>query len=154
MGEPALGRDLSRRLLGTLSVVSETSREVSEWDPTVGRHRAPGPIKRPWDPLEKPSGTIGARLWTASRPLSNGAWASTRTYPVTAHRRCHCSRPPRVAWHTPPLLPNEKDARGPHKKDRETPDHPLALSRGSRALPATKPRPSDPNSHSWARQTR
>ena len=51
--------------------------------------------------------------------LSNGARASTRTYPITAHRRCHCSRPSRVAWHPPPLLPNKKDARGSHKKPGE-----------------------------------
>ena len=28
--------------LGTPKVASETSREFSEWDPTVGRRRAPG----------------------------------------------------------------------------------------------------------------
>ena len=85
--------------------------------------------------------------------LSNGVRASTWTYPITAHRRCHCSRPPRVAWHTPPLLPNEKDARWPHKKDREAPDRPLAPSRGSGALPTIEPRPSDPKSHWGTRQT-
>ena len=109
--------------------------------PPKGGVKPLGPTERPWDPLEKPSGTFGARLWTASQPLSNGARASTWTYPITAHRRCHCSRPPRVAWHTPPLLPNKKDARGPHKKDRETPDRPHAPSRGSGAPPATKPIP-------------
>ena len=51
-----------------------------------------------------------------------------------------------------PLLPNEKDARGSHKKDRETPDRPLAPCEGSGALPTTKRRPSDPGSHSRARQ--
>ena len=119
--------------------MSKTGREVSKWDPNARGTEPPGPIEWPWDPLEKPSGTFGVRLWTASRPLSNGAWASTRTYPIIAHRRCHRSRPPRVAWHTPPLLPNEKDVRGPHKKDRETLDRPLAPSRGSGAPPATKP---------------
>ena len=54
----------------------------------------------------------------------------------------NCS--PEVAWHTPPLLPNKKDTRGPHKKDRETPDHPLALRRGSGALPTTKPKTQRP----------
>ena len=38
------------------------------------------------------------------------------------------------------------------QKARGTPDHPLAPSRGSGALPATRPRPSDPSSHSRARQ--
>jgi hypothetical protein len=27
---------------------------------------------------KSPAGTFGARLWATSRPLSNGAWASTR----------------------------------------------------------------------------
>ena len=36
-----------------------------------------------------------------------------------------------------PLLPNEKDERGSHKKGRKTLDRPLAPSRGSGALPAT-----------------
>ena len=70
------------------------------------------------------------RLWTASRPLSNGARASTRTYPIIAHRKCHRSHPSRVAWHIPPLLPNEKEARGSHKKARGTPDGPLAEAKG------------------------
>ena len=59
---------------------------------------------------------FGVRLLTTSRPLANGARASTRTHPITAHRKCHRSRPSRVAWHIPPLLPNEKDARGSIKK--------------------------------------
>ena len=36
-----------------------------------------------------------------------------------------------------PLLPSKKDTRGSHKKDRGTPDRPLALCGGSGALPAT-----------------
>ena len=115
--------------------------------PPKGGVEPPGPTEQPWDPLEKPSGTFGARLWTTSRPLSNGAQASTWTYLIKAHRRCHCSHLPRVAWHTPPLLPNEKDVRGPHKNARETLDHPLAPRRGSGALPAYTPRPSNPNLH-------
>ena len=58
-------------------------------------------------------------LWTASRPLTNGARASTRTHPITAHRKCQRSCPPRVAWHIPPLLPSEKEARGSYKKPGE-----------------------------------
>ena len=63
------------------------------------------------------------------------------------------SRDPVTQTHTgglskQPLLPNEKDVRGSHKKDRETPDRPLALSRGSGALPATRSKTSNPNSHS------
>ena len=83
----------------------------------MGSHRreAPsprGPIERPWDPLEKPSGTFGVCLWTTSQPLSNGAWASTRTYPIIAHRKSHRSRPSRVAWHIPPLLSSERKREG------------------------------------------
>ena len=80
----------------------------------------PRPSERPRHPLEKPSGTLGARLRTASRPPANGVRASTRTYPITAHRKCHRSRPPRVAWHIPPLLPSEKEARGSNKKSGES----------------------------------
>ena len=38
MGKPVHGRGPSRQLLGVPKIVSETGREVSKWDPTIGRH--------------------------------------------------------------------------------------------------------------------
>ena len=52
---------------------------------------------------------------------------------------------------TPPS--EQKGCARAAKKDRDTTDRPLALCRGSGALPATKPRPSDSNLHSRAWQT-
>ena len=95
-------------------------QEFSKGDPTVGRHRAPRANRTALAPAREAFWYFfGARLWTTSRPLSNGARASTRTYPIKAHRKCHRSRPPRVAWHVPPLFLSEKDARGSHKKPGE-----------------------------------
>ena len=95
-------------------------QEFSKGDPTVGRHRAPRANRTALAPAREAFWYFfGARLWTTSRPLSNGARASTRTYPIKAHRKCHRLRPPRVAWHVPPLLPSEKEARGSYKKPGE-----------------------------------
>ena len=111
MGKPVHGRGPSRQLVGVPKIMSETSRSSLKGIPSLGGTEPLGPIEQPWHPLEKPSSTFfGVCLWTTSRPLSNGARASTWTYLITAHRKCHHSRPPRVAWHIPPLLPNEKDA--------------------------------------------
>ena len=93
------------------------------------------------------------RLWTTSRPLSNGVRASTRTYPITAHRKCRRSRPPRVAWHFPPLLLSEKEVRGSNKKSGESLTALLLRTEARELLPQKTPMPCDPNSHPRARQT-
>ena len=120
----------------------------SKGDPTVGRHRAPRANQTALAPAREAFWYFfGARLWTTSRPLSNGARASTRTYPIKAHRKCHRSHPPRVAWHVPPLLPSEKDARGSYKKPGELL---IALSPRAEArglFLQTLPRPSGLGSH-------
>ena len=50
----------------------ETGREVSEWDPTIGRHRAPWANRAALGPTREALWYFSARLWTASRPLSKG----------------------------------------------------------------------------------
>ena len=95
-------------------------QEFSKGDPTVGRHRAPRANRTALAPAREAFWYFfGACLWTTSRPLSNGARASTRTYSIKAHQKCHRSHPPRVAWHVAPLLSSEKDARGSYKKPGE-----------------------------------
>jgi hypothetical protein len=44
------------------------------------RREAPSPrtLSNGSGSSESPAGTFGTRLWATSRPLSNGAWASTR----------------------------------------------------------------------------
>ena len=83
----------------------------------------------------------------------NGVRASTRTYPITAHRKCQRSRPPRVAWHLPPLLPSEKEARGSYKKPGE-PLTALSLQAEAKGLfpqhrrgPAIRTRTHGPGKH-------
>ena len=121
--------------------------------PPKGGTEPPRPSERPRHPLEKPSGTLGARLQTASRPPANGVRASTRTYPITAHRKCRRSLPPRVAWHLPPLLPSEKEARGSYKKPGE-PLTALSLQAEAKGLvpqrrrdPAIRTRTHGPGKH-------
>ena len=52
--------------LGTPCVMSETGREVSEWDPTVGRHRSPGANRTALGPTREALLYFWMRLWTAS----------------------------------------------------------------------------------------
>ena len=126
-----------------LSCVQD-QQEVSEWDPTEGRRRAPRAN-------QMALGTTREALWYF--------WSASLDHkptPIEWGTGLHLDLPdnssPEMSLLVP-LLSNEKDAQGPHKKDRETSDRPLAPRRGSGALPATKPRPSDPSSHSGARQT-
>lgn len=79
-----------------------------EWDPIEGGIEPFEPTKWFRDPPRLPSGIIEYAYVAASRPLTNGAWASTWTDPMAAHREHHSSPTEGgVASPTPPL--NEKD---------------------------------------------
>jgi hypothetical protein len=91
---------------------------------------------------KSPAGTFGARLWATSRPLSNGAWASTRItrLQLTGDTMFGALRGQHGAFPPPPC---GKATQGHMKKVEYVLDRPLALCGGSGAALAN-PAPAKP----------
>ena len=132
--------------------MSETSREVSEWDPTEGRRRAPGANRTALGPTREALWYF----WSASldhqpTPIEWGTGLHL-DLPDNSSPEVSLLTPTEgsLAHSTPPS--ERKGCTRVAQKARGTPDRPLALRRGSGALPAHMPRPSNPNSHLGAWQ--
>ena len=100
-----------------------------------------GEASKPSDSSERirdlsrpPLGIIGVRLRTTSRPPTNGARASTRIHPLSAHRKWQCSGPSGVACHDHPSFLYEGSMRV-EKRKRQGSNRPPSLRVEARGLP-------------------